>query len=170
MVWNILQNLLTVWTITLPLPVSHSRHSLSFTIWCPRRCWPSSRTPRTSCWSSLRISVTCSEMPRCTARLSSFPALLPPTTTLGRSREGTERTKRPGIELKYHLFTFQNWTFFGGGHNRAGKLRSRGPFIMKYRSAADVGQPNVREDLKAVVGKESRTTAIAWRRGRSFRT
>lgn len=70
----------------------HSRRSSWCTIWFLQRCWPSLRTPPTSCWSSLRISATCSETPHCTARPSSSPAPPHPTTTPGRSREGTEET------------------------------------------------------------------------------
>lgn len=66
-----------------------SRLSSLCTTWCPQRCWPSLKTPPTSCWSCLRTSVTCSETPRCTARPFSSHALLRPTTTHGRSREGT---------------------------------------------------------------------------------
>lgn len=157
-------------TITRSLPFSHSRHSSLSTTWCRRRCWQSLKTPRTSCWSSLRIFATCSETLHCTARPSSSPAPLHPTTTHGRSREGTEKIKCLGIELKYQVHFLPKLNIFHFGHNRAGKLRSRGLFLMKERTAPDVGQPNVRVDLKTVVRKGTRSTAIAWRRGRSFRT
>ncbi len=39
---------------------------------------------------------------------------------------------------------------------------------MKERIAPDDVQLNVREDLKTVVGKGTRSTAIAWRKRKEF--
>lgn len=140
-----------------PIPFYHSRRSLLSTTWCLRRCWPSLRTRRTSCWSCLRISVTCSETLRCTARPSSSPAPRHPTTTHGRSRGGMEGMKHLVLELKYQIIFLP-------------KCRLWGLFFMKERAALDARQQNVREDLKTVVRKGTGSTANAWRRGRGLRT
>lgn len=83
-------------SLSLSLLGSRSRPSLSSTTWSLPRCWRSLRTPRTSCWSFLRISVTCSGMQRSTARRCSSPARRRPTTTPGRSRGGNAQ--------KMHVF------------------------------------------------------------------
>lgn len=88
---------------------SDSRRSSLCTTWCLQRCWPSLRTPPTSCWSCLKISATSSETPRCTARPSSSPAPHHPTTTHGRSKEGTAEQN---WNTKYLSFSIENISFW----------------------------------------------------------